>query len=78
MMTRGERLRPGQWRPVMKRFVMLSGACVLLGSVYAVWLERQRRRQVQEGSSQLQTWETEGGSQTKTTPAPKQADAAYS
>ena len=62
----------------MKRFVMLSGACVLLGGVYAVWLKRRRRRQDQEDSKQLQTWETEGGSQTDTTPEPKRADAAYS
>ena len=55
----------GQWRQMMKRFVMLSGACVLLGGVYAVWLERQRRRQAQEHSMKLQTWETEGGSPTE-------------
>jgi len=62
----------------MKRFVMLSGACVLLGGVYAVWLERQRRRQAQEDSKQLQTWETEGGSPTEATPKPKRSVAAYS
>ena len=62
----------------MRRFAILSGACVLLGGVYALWLERQRRHQAQEDSNQLQTWETEGGSQTETTPEPKRADAAYS
>jgi hypothetical protein len=63
---------------MMKRFAMLSGACVLLGGVYAVWVERQRRRQAQEDSKQLQTWDTEGGSQTETTRKPKRAVAAYS
>jgi len=60
----------------MKRFAILSGACVLLGGAYAAWLERQRRRQAQEESKQLLTWETEGGNQAETTRKPKRADAA--
>jgi hypothetical protein len=62
---------------MMKRLVMLSAACALLASAYAVWLERQRRLQAQERSLTLQIWETEGGSpEDKTSPNP--ADATYS
>ena len=50
----------------MKHLVMLSGACLLFGGAYAVWLERQRRLQAQEQSMKLQTWETEGGSPRET------------
>ena len=62
----------------MKRLLMLSGACVLLGGAYAVWLERQRRLQAQERSMKLQIWEAEGGSPKETTSEPNPADAAYS
>ena len=49
----------------MKRLMMLSGACVLLGSVYAVWLERRRRLLADEQNMKMQTWESEGGSSTE-------------
>lgn len=62
----------------MKRLVMLSGACVLLGSVYAVWLARRRRSRAQEQHMKLQVWETEGGSLKETASEPNPADAAYS
>jgi hypothetical protein len=62
----------------MKSLVMLTGACVLLGAVYAIWLGRQRRSRAQEQSMKLQVWETEGGSPKETTSEPHPADAAYS
>jgi hypothetical protein len=63
---------------MMKRLVMLSGACVLLGGMYAVWSERQRRLRTREQSMNLQTWEAEGGSPRETTSEPNPPDAAYS
>jgi hypothetical protein len=62
----------------MKRLVMLSGACVLLGGVYAVWLRRQRRIRAQEQGAKLQIWEAEGGSPRETTSEPNPTDAVYS
>jgi hypothetical protein len=62
----------------MKRFVVLSGACVLLAGAYAVWLERERRLQAQEQRMKLHTWEAEGGSPRETTPEPNPTAEAYS
>ncbi len=52
----------------MKRLVVLGGACVLLGSIYAIWLERRRHLEAQEQRMKLQSWEGEGGRQKETTP----------
>jgi hypothetical protein len=61
----------------MKRVVMLSGACVLLGGMYVAWLGLQRRIRPQEQSLTLQVWEGEGGARGKR-PQPNQKDATYS
>jgi hypothetical protein len=50
--------------------IKLSGACVLLGGTYAVWLGLQRRIRAQEQSRKLQVWEAEGGSPRETTSEP--------
>lgn len=61
----------------MKSLTMLTGACVLLGGVYAIWLARQRRSRAQEQSMKLQVWEAEGGRPKMTASEPHPADAAY-
>jgi hypothetical protein len=59
----------------MKRLVILSSACVLLGAGYAVWLGRQRRIRAREQGMKLQVWEAEGGRPRETTSEPNPADA---
>jgi hypothetical protein len=63
---------------MMKRVVLLSGGCVLLGAAYAVWLDRERRLRAQEQAVKLQIWEAEGGNLKERTSEPNPADAAYS
>jgi hypothetical protein len=46
---------------MMKRLVMLSGVCVLLGGVYTACLGLRRRITAQEQNLRLQVWEDEGG-----------------
>jgi len=61
----------------MKRLVMLSAACALLASAYAVRLRQQRRLLAEERSLKLQIWETEGGSPGDRT-SPNPTDTTYS
>ena len=46
----------------MKQLMILSGAFMLLGGTYAIWLEQRRHRRMEEQARDLQVWESEGGS----------------
>ena len=45
----------------MKQLMILSGAFMLLGGAYAIWLEQRRHRRMEEQARDLQVWEAEGG-----------------
>jgi len=45
----------------MKQLMILSGAFMLLGGTYAIWLEQRRHRRMEEQARDLQVWESEGG-----------------
>ncbi len=47
---------------LMKRLAaMLSGAFLVLGEAYVLWMERRRLRQAEDRSTDIERWESEGG-----------------